>query len=354
MLKRLSLLLAVLFFFPLTAYGSDNSAQSAIVIDAQTKTILYEKNAYEQRSMASTTKIMTALLALESGRIDETVKITSEMVNVEGSSLGLKENDELTLYDLVCGMMLTSGNDSANAVACFISGSLEGFAVLMNKRAEELRMKNSYFVTPSGLDEGNHHSTAYDMALLTAQAISVDRFCEIVSKQSAELTINEKKQTVYNHNRLLSMDKDIFGVKTGYTEKAGRCLVSAKNYEGNQLICVTLCCPDDWNDHISLYKECEKKYYEAQAQNIRNISLVGAQKDTLKCSYSKTYYTLSQIRVVEYYSPFVYSPVKKGDKVGEALVYYNNKLLERLPIEADEDVEYYAEQQFSTTSKIHG
>lgn len=354
MLKRLSFALAFLFMLPFTAYANDNSARSAVVIDAQTKTILYEKNAYEQRSIASTTKIMTALLAIESGRLDEKVKITADMINVEGSSLGLKENDELTLYDLICGMMLTSGNDSANAVAIFMSGSIESFAVLMNKRAEEIGMKNTYFVTPSGLDEGEHHSTAYDMALLTAQAISIDTFCDIVSKQSAEITIGKTKTTVYNHNRLLSMDKDIFGVKTGFTEKAGRCLVSAKNYNGNQLICVTLCCPDDWNDHISLYSECEKKYYEAKAENMRDITIVGAEKDKVRCSFSKTYYTLSQIKVVEYYYPFVYAPIKKGDRVGTALVYYNGKLLERLPIEADEDVEYYGEQQFSTTSKVYG
>lgn len=354
MLKRLSFALAFLFMLPFTVYANDNSARSAIVIDAQTKTILYEKNAYEQRSIASTTKIMTALLAIESGRLDEKVKITADMINVEGSSLGLKENDELTLYDLVCGMMLTSGNDSANAVAIFMSGSIESFAMLMNKRAEEIGMKNTYFVTPSGLDEGEHHSTAYDMALLTAQAISIDTFCDIVSKQSAEITIGKTKKTVYNHNRLLSMDKDIFGVKTGFTEKAGRCLVSAKNYNGNQLICVTLCCPDDWNDHISLYSECEKKYYEAKAENMRDITIVGAEKDKVRCSFSKTYYTLSQIKVVEYYYPFVYAPIKKGDRVGTALVYYNGKLLERLPIEADEDVLYYGKQQFSTTSKVYG
>lgn len=354
LLKKLSLIFVFLFLIPTVAYAADNSASSAIVIDAKTNTILYEKNAYEQRAVASTTKIMTALIALESGRLEETVHITAEMVNVEGSSMGLRENDELTFYDLVCGMMLSSGNDSANAVAVFLAGSNEAFSVLMNKRAEELGMKNTYFVTPSGLDEGDHHSTAYDMALLTAKAVSIDIFCDIVSKQSAEITINGKKQTLYNHNRLLAMDEDIFGVKTGYTEKAGRCLVSAKHYEGNTLICVTLNCPDDWNDHMSLLNECEGKYFEAKAENIREISLVGAQKDKVRCSYAKTYYTLYQLKIEEYYYPFVYAPVKKGDKIGEALVYYNDELLERLPITADEDVEYYVWEQSNTTSEIHG
>ncbi|MGN1203266.1 MAG: D-alanyl-D-alanine carboxypeptidase family protein, partial [Eubacterium sp.] len=229
--------------FPITAYGTDISAQSAIVMDADTGIILYEKNAYEERSIASTTKIMTALLAIESSRLDETVKITDIMLQTEGSSLGLKAGDTLTLNDLVIGMMLTSGNDSANAIACFLSGDLEEFSALMNKRAGEIGMYNTYFVTPSGLDEGGHHSTAHDMALLTAVAVKNETFCKIVSMQSAKITISSNEVVVYNHNKLLSMDNDIFGVKTGYTEKAGRCLVSAKKYHGNKLICVTLNAP---------------------------------------------------------------------------------------------------------------
>lgn len=339
---------------PFTVYGADNSAQSAIVMDADTGIILYEKNAYEERSIASTTKIMTALLAVESNKLDNKVKVTNEMLQTEGSSLGLREGDTLTLYDLVVGMMLTSGNDSANVVAYFLSGGLDEFSVCMNKRAAEIGMNNSCFVTPSGLDEGEHHSTAYDMALLTSVAVQNDIFCEIVSKQSAQITIGKNQVTVYNHNKLLARNENIFGVKTGYTKKAGRCLVSAENYNGNKLICVTLSAPDDWNDHISLLSECEKKYNEYEISDTIEIDVVGSNVDIIKASYKKKYYLLSDLRFEIYHSPFVYAPVKKGDRLGYVCVYSKEKLIERLPITADEDVKYYAEQERSTTSEIYG
>ncbi len=352
--RKIALFLSLLFIFPVTVYGADNSASSAVVLDADTGIILYEKNAYENRSMASTTKIMTCLLAIESGKLDKKVKITKEMLQTEGSSLGLRAGDTITLIDLITGMMLTSGNDSANAVAFYLSGSIENFAQLMNTRASQIGMKSTVFVTPSGLDEGEHHSTAYDMALLAAQAVMVDTFCDIVSKKSAVIKINDEELTVYNHNKLLNIDENYFGIKTGYTQKAGRCLVSAKKYNGNKLICVTLNAPDDWNDHISLYKECEKRYNKVEVKESLQLNVVGGDKDTIKCSFSKTYYLLDSIELKIYIKPFDYAPVSKGSKVGDVYVYYNKKLLERLPIEADEDVKYYAEQERSTTAEIHG
>ena len=260
LLKRFAFVLCFLFLIPFNCYGADNSATSAIVLDADTKTILYEKNAYECRSMASTTKIMTALLAIESNMLDNLVVITAEMLDTEGSALGLNIDDKITLNDLVVGMMMTSGNDSANAVAYFLGQDLEGFAKMMNAKAKEIGMKSTVFVTPSGLDDGDHHSTAYDMALLGAYAVKNEAFAKISAMKSADITISNKKVTVYNHNKLLAMDENFFGIKTGYTSKAGRCLVSAKECNGNKLICVTLNAPDDWNDHIRLMNECGKKY----------------------------------------------------------------------------------------------
>lgn len=353
LLKRFSFFLAVLFMFPYAVYGAECSASSAIVIDADTGTVLYEKNAYEERSMASTTKIMTALLAIESDRLEQQVVITQEMLYTEGSCLGLRAGDILTFYDLVVGMMLTSGNDAANSVAFLISGGIEEFSVLMNNRAKELGMNNTLFVTPSGLDEGGHHSTAYDMAILTAKAVEYPEFCEITSMKSAEITINGEKLTVYNHNKLLSYDEDVFGVKTGYTDKAGRCLVSAKKFNDNKLICVTLNAPDDWNDHQKLFDECEKEYQVYKLNEVINLPVVGGEKENVKCTYEKECYKLSEISTKLYYYPFAYAPLKKGDKVGEVFVYCDNKLVERLPIEVDEDVNY-AKQERSTTSEIYG
>lgn len=328
------------FCVPINTYGAQCSAYSAIVVDADTMTILYEKNAYEPRAMASTTKIMTALLALESGNIDKTVTITSKMVQTEGSALGLRAGDKLTLHDLIVGMMLTSGNDAANSVAVLISGSIEAFAQLMNKRASEIGMQDTLFVTPSGLDEGEHHSTAYDMALLTSYALKFESFCDIVSKRSAQITINGKKLTVYNHNKLLGYDKSFFGVKTGYTKKAGRCLVSAKKYKDNKLICVTLSAPDDWNDHMALCKEAEAYYRKISISSTVQFNAVGGEKETFSGSYDKEYYFCAEVKFRIYYRPFYYAPISKGDKIGEVWVYNNNKLVERLPIEADEDVNY--------------
>lgn len=353
LLKRFSFFLALLLIIPTVSYGAECSAASAVVMDADTRTVLYEKNAYEERAMASTTKIMTALLAVESGKLDEQVEITQEMLYTEGSCLGLRAGDKLTFYDLVVGMMLTSGNDAANAVAFLISGGLDEFAQLMNKRAQELGMKNTKFVTPSGLDEGEHHSTAYDMALMTAKAVEYPDFCEITAMKSANITINGKQLAVYNHNKLLSYDEDVFGVKTGFTEKAGRCLVSAKNFQGNKIICVTLNAPDDWNDHMNLYDECEKKYEKYTVSGTLSLPVVGGTSDTVKCSYNEEYYRLSKPEIQVYYYPFAYSPIKSGDKIGEVFVYCNDKLVERLPIEADEEVKY-AKQERSTTSEIYG
>lgn len=352
--KKIALVLVLVLIIPINVYANDISAKSAIVIDSDSGVILYEKNAYTPRSMASTTKIMTALLAIESNRLEETVCISREMLNTEGSSLGLKVGDKISLYDLIVGMMLTSGNDSANAVACFVSGSIDSFADLMNQRGREIGMSSTCFVTPSGLDEGNHHSTAYDMALLTSVAVKNKTFCKIVSMQRADITISDKKVTVYNHNKLLSYDKDIFGVKTGYTEKAGRCLVSAKNYCNNKLICVTLSASDDWNDHLSLYDRCESRYNDYTVSGTIDIALVGASVDYIKASYSKQYKILTDMQLELYHLPFVYSPVKKGDVLGYVYVYSNGILKERLPIEADEDVEYYGRQERGTTSKIYG
>lgn len=344
LLKRFAFTFAVIFLIPFCCYGADCSAASAIVMDADSGIVLYEKNAYENRSMASTTKIMTALIALESDMLDSTVKINADMLNTEGSSLGLSLDDTITLYDLVVGMMLTSGNDSANAVAYFLAGSIEGFSDMMNGRAGEIGMDSTTFVTPSGLDKDNHHSTAYDMALLACEAVKNESFCKIADMQSAEITISGKKVTVYNHNKLLSMDKDFFGIKTGFTEKAGRCLVSAKEYNGNKLVCVTLNAPDDWNDHINLMNDCQNRYIKRVISNSINISAVGGDRASVFCSYKGELYTINDVEIRLYYYPFVYAPVSKGDRIGYALVYHNNKIIERLPIEADEDLNYAKQQ----------
>ena len=320
--------------------------------------MLYEINIYEHRSVASTTKIMTCFLACKSGNLDKTIKITSQMLDkCEGTMLYLKAGDTVTLYDLCGGIMLASGNDCANAVAFTQSGSLKAFADLMNSTASKLSMNNTHFITPSGLDEDKPYSCAYDMALLSANAMENEYFSEIVSMQSAEVTVSGEKKIIYNHNKLLGYnlkDGEFVGIKTGFTENAGRCLVSAKKYKGNTIICVTLNCPDDWDAHTYFTEICEQKYNAVSISNVISIDTVGSEKAYVKCTYNKKRYLLGSVKVLEYYFPFVYAPVKKGDKLGEVIVYYNNKILERLPIEADEDVKEYGKQQSGTPSKVYG
>lgn len=331
----------------MTAYGADCSAQSAIVIDADTNEILFENNINEQRSIASTTKIMTALLACESGRLDDIVTITPQMVDTIGTSLGLKAGNKITLYDLVVGMLVVSGNDAANAVAIHIAGSQADFAALMNKKAADLGMHNTLFVTPSGLDEGGHRSTAYDMAILTSYALKNDVFSKICALKKAEITVDTQKRTIYNHNKLLTYLDDCVGVKTGFTEKAGRCLVSAVKRNGNTLVCVTLNDPNDWDDHISLFEECEKKYTKVNMHDTLNIPIVGGEKNLLCASYSTDVSVLNQknITVEIYHFPFVYAPVKKGAEIGKVIIKYKEKEISSAPIVADEDVNYYGRKE---------
>ena len=231
------------------------SAKSAVILGVDGRRVLFEKDPHERLPIASTTKIMTALLTLEAAaRDDRAVLITPEMVRVEGSSMGLKAGDRLALSALAEGMLSVSGNDAANSAAIAVGGSLSAFAALMNRKARELGLEDTHFVTPSGLDDPEHYSSAYDLALLTAAAMENPDFSRIVSKQKIQVRFSDPERTVTytNHNKLLSMYSGCIGVKTGYTKKSGRCLVSAAERNGVRLIAVTLSDPDDWQDHENL------------------------------------------------------------------------------------------------------
>lgn len=259
--KITALFLSVCIIFACNVNVRAISASSAIVYDPLTKTIIYQSNAFEEMSMASTTKLMTSLLASEYilQNSDETVIISDEMCMVEGSSMGLLTGDEVKLSSLIIGMLLPSGNDAANAVALYIAGSFENFAVLMNEKAQSLGMDNSNFVTPSGLDAENHYSTVYDMALLMAECLTNEYLAYVLSSQSLAVEyysiLKEEiiKVSYTNHNKLLSYYDYCTGGKTGYTMQSGRCLVSCASQNTYELICVTFNAPDDWNDHMSLY-----------------------------------------------------------------------------------------------------
>lgn len=277
----LILCLACAFGIKLFASEPDVSAKAAVVYCVENQILLYSKNAELCLPMASTTKIMSTVLTLESGDLDSKFTVDTDATKTEGSSMGLVEGDVVTKRALCYGMMLPSGNDAANAAAVAVSGSVDDFVDLMNKKAAEIGMLNTHFVTPSGLDDytDEHYSTAYDMALLTAYALDNSDFSDICSTVSKTVNLGSDDRNVRlsNSNRLLTMLDDCVGVKTGFTDKAGRCLVSAVRSDGVTLICVTLNAPNDWNDHIKLYNHCIGKAVSLELDEVSlRVPLVGA------------------------------------------------------------------------------
>lgn len=331
MFKRLTatlIAISITFSLCIKVNGADISlsAESAILINALTNEVVYEKNAYVKRGMASTTKIMTALLAIEKGDLQKTCVVRKEDARVEGTSIGLKEGDRITVETLVCGMLLESGNDAANVTARVIGKSREKFVSLMNKKAEKIGMENTHFENPSGLTDEGHFSTAYDMALLGSYAIKNKQFRDICSLSSLRVSYGnpEYQRTFKNHNKLLNSVEGAFGIKTGFTKASGRCLVSAAERNGVTLVAVTLSAPDDWNDHKKLFEYGFErvKAYEAEfnADKIE-IAVVGSDNKRIgvRLKEKLTYTALREEdnpETVVICDKFLYSGVKKGDRVG--------------------------------------
>ena len=229
--------------------GPEVSAASAVVLHAESGTVLYEKNADQQMLVASTTKLMTALVVLEQCALDETVEILWEDVQVEGSAMYLRPGESYTVEDLLHGLLLASGNDAALALARHAAGTVEDFAALMNEKCRELALTNSHFVNPHGLDAEGHYASARDLAVLMAAAMENADFARICGA----VTYTTHGVSYANHNKLLRICEGVIGGKTGYTMAAGRSLVSCCERDGMRLICVTISAPDDWNDHARLY-----------------------------------------------------------------------------------------------------
>lgn len=350
LLKKLFLTLTLVCCFGFSVYSAEEpslSAHSAVLINADTSEIIYAKNAHEERSMASTTKIMTALIAIESGRLSQCV--TAKNMAAEGTSIGLKDGYKMCLETLVWGMLLESGNDAAKLTANFLAGSEENFSRLMNNRAKEIGMTHTNFVTASGLDSAEHYTTAYDMALLGAAAVKNPVFREICSSKSKTVKFIEPEisLTFSNHNRLLYSCEGVFGIKTGFTKKSGRCLVSACERNGATLVAVTLNAGDDWNDHIKLYNY--------GYNNIKTEKLYLRLPETILVQGGKTSSVTVALDVAEpaisfagekgsitqkiYLPRFIYAPVMQNEKVGRVEIYRNNELICTSDIVATKAVE---------------
>ena len=341
--------MTALLFMPVTAHAEDItvSADSAVVINADTLGVLYGKNESKRRAMASTTKIMTALLTLEAGDLDTPFVADSMAIRVEGTSMGLREGDIVTRRALCIGMLLPSGNDAANAAAVNVAGSIPAFAELMNRRAAEIGMRDTHFVNPSGLDADGHCTTAYDMALLTAEALKNPDFRAICSQKAmtAEYGAPPQTRTLYNSNKLLKMYDGCIGVKTGFTDSARRCLVSAAERDGCTIIAVTLNAPDDWNDHMKLL---DYGFERVKPFNVRldtfSAEVVGGEAETVTLAPPETVtigFTAGERKnvSVRYDVPeFVYADIEKGETLGHADIYLNDRLLRRVPLTAFEAV----------------
>jgi len=306
------------------------SAKSAVLINAHTNEIVYEKNAFEQKGMASTTKIMTALLALEYGDLNKTITAKESDVRIEGTSIGLRAGDKITLETLVKGMLLESGNDAANVTATAVSGTSEKFVSLMNKKARLLGMENTSFKNPSGLTEEGHYSTAYDMAILGSYAIKNLLFRSICSTDTIRVSYGTPayERTFRNHNRLLKSCEGVFGIKTGFTKASGRCLVSAAERDGVILVAVTLAAPDDWQDHEKLYEygfEKIKVFNVPFSVDTVKIPVVGSNNKYINVKLNTDLVYTSEnkksVKTIVYCEKFLYSGVNKGEVVGFVKVF---------------------------------
>ena len=347
LIKKVFIIVLILAFlrFPVNSLDeNDISARSAVVIDGETGIVLYDKNMSAQRSMASTTKIMTAILAVESGKLGCTVTATKDIVS-EGTSIGIEKGDCFTLETLVWAALLESGNDAALLIAEYLAGTESDFSVLMNEKAAEIGMENTNFVTASGLDANEHYSTAYDMAVLASYAVKNPIFRRICSSEQyiASYIAPEITETYTNHNKLLKMYDGIFGVKTGFTKKSGRCLVSACERNGRTLIAVTLNAPDDWNDHIKLYDYC---FGLSEHSNIdialpERIKVYGAECEWLELVCDDMSTSTINNEIVSYLvllPQFTYAPISKGDCIGKVLLLVNGKKYKEIILKADADI----------------
>lgn len=340
------------------------SAKYACVIDALSGNVLYEKNAHERHSMASTTKIMTALVAMENSSLSDIVKVSSSAAGVEGSSIYLKAGEEISLEELLYGLMLASGNDAAVAIAEHVAGSVQNFAKMMTDKAKSLGLKNTSFKNPNGLDADGHYTTAYDLAIITKAALENEKFREIVSTKTKNISNGNESymRSLSNHNKLLNLYSGCIGVKTGYTKKTGRCLVSAAERDGFRVIAVTLNAPDDWNDHKKMldnaFKAYKKKPLIIKDMILKTIPVESGTLDRLELLASDNFYVtltdendISNINL-DFKAPAkILAPIKKGAALGNITISYKEKKIGKIELLAGEDI-YYQEPPKPTFNDI--
>lgn len=331
-MKKILLFSLLFFLFIGNVNASTSTANSYILMDQTTGRVLSGKNYNNPMLIASITKIMTCLLAVESEKLDEIVVVDDIINKSYGSGIYIEVGEELTLRDLLYGLMLRSGNDAALMIAKYISGDVENFVSMMNNKAKEIGMTNTIFNNPSGLDntDSGNYSSAYDMALLTRYAMQYEEYRKIVKTKKYKLKTNKKTYIWHNKNKLLQYDY-ITGGKTGYTEKAKRTLVSTASYNNIDLIVVTIKDSDDWNTHTSLYENTFQNYKAYRVLNKKNFDIIG---DTF---YNGDFYIKKDVYIplkdkegnnlIGKIKLKTNKNYKNNDKVGEYLIYLDDNFL---------------------------
>jgi len=308
-------------------------AGAAVLLDWQTGEVLYARNAKQRRAPASTTKVLTALIALERGDLNDLVKVSRRAAYTEGSSMHVRPGEVYSLHDLLHGLLLRSGNDAAVAIAEHLAGSVEAFALLMNDRARALGATESHFVNPHGLSKPDHYSTAYDLAVITRAALNNPKFAEIVAQPARELTYEEleRRTVLYNTNRLLGWVPGADGVKTGTTAAAGPCLIASATREGQKLISVVLHASNRWRESADLLEWGFRNFRVAQlgqqGEILRSVPVYRgkltavpvALKEDLKLVLPRTAQEVPPIQI-SLSHPEIPAPIRQGDRVGSAVI----------------------------------
>lgn len=332
------------------------SALSAVLIEAESGRLLWEKQAELPLPMASTTKVMTALTAVTLASPDTCIRVHPDAVGVEGSSVYLVENEELTLEQLLYALLLESANDAAAAIAIGLCGSIGAFAEEMNRYADRLGLVHTHFCNPHGLDEEAHYTTAADLAALTREALRVPLLCRILASEEATVPHPSlgSERHLHNHNRLLQLYAGCIGGKTGYTKKSGRCLVSAAERDGVTLIAVTLRAPNDWEDHGILFDygfSCLRSLSLCDAGELPiPIPTVGGLAPSVTAVTAEALRitlpaSLRAIRVTQELPHFAYAPVASGDRLGYLVLRGDadgdglDEILAKVPLIAQNSVE---------------
>lgn len=361
MLRRfISAIAAISAVAAFTVFGCNAevgvSAESAILLEANTGRVLYEKNADSRLQIASTTKLMTALVALENASLDEIVEVDPSAQGVEGSSMYLAAGEKLTMRELLYGLMLESGNDAAVAVACHISGGVDEFSKLMNSRAESLGLTNTHYVNPHGLTEEGHYSTARDLARLMATAMDNSLFAQLASTK----TISFGDRSFRNHNKLMWSYEGMLAGKTGYTKMAGRTLVTCAERDGMRLVCVTLNDGNDWEDHVALYDMAFSNWklvrLTSAGGEAARIPVISGTEKTVPVAAAESVSVLvrrdEEVSIDLELPNFVYADIRAGDRAGCICARSGGEELARVDLYYTQDVPRDGSEKLSAIERL--